>query len=223
MDIEQILSGIEAGFKNEQISTSAIVTVLLVASALSIYEFLIYRFVSKRSFYVKQFNIALAVIPIFIATIIMALQSNIVITLGTIGALAIIRFRTAVKDPIDMLYLLWSVHNGIVCGTGLYEVGILTSIVATVLVLVLDILPLKKAPYLLVINAEDIKTETIIVSTIKEYSCYQRIKSRNITNNGLDMIIEMRTKHESELLEKVSKIPGVKNMSLVTHDGESVI
>ncbi|MDD5016774.1 MAG: hypothetical protein PHO15_01580 [Eubacteriales bacterium] len=103
MDIESILENIKAGLNNQQITTQDILTVLLMVSILSIYEFLIYRFVSKRSFYSKQFNITLAVMPIFIATIIMTLQSNLIITLGTIGALAIIRFRTAIKDPTDML------------------------------------------------------------------------------------------------------------------------
>jgi hypothetical protein len=87
---------------------------------LSAYIFLIYRFVSKKSFYSKQFNLTLAIIPFFIATIIMTLQSNLIITLGTIGALAIIRFRTAIKDPMDMVYLLWAVHIGITCGAGQY-------------------------------------------------------------------------------------------------------
>jgi hypothetical protein len=119
---------------------------------LSAYIFLIYRFVSKKSFYSKQFNLTLAIIPFFIATIIMTLQSNLIITLGTIGALAIIRFRTAIKDPMDMVYLLWAVHIGITCGAGQYELSILTSISVTVLMLLLDLLPLQKAPYLLIVN-----------------------------------------------------------------------
>ena len=97
--------------------------VLLMVLVMSVYEFIVYRLVSHRSFYNKSFNISIAALPFFIATIILCLQSNLVITLGTIGALAIIRYRTAVKDPVDMLYILWSVHTGIVCGCQLYEVS----------------------------------------------------------------------------------------------------
>ena len=78
-----------------------------MVAILAIYEFFVYRIVSHRSFYNKSFNITTAILPFFISSIILCLQSNLVITLGTIGALAIIRFRTSVKDPVDMLYLLW--------------------------------------------------------------------------------------------------------------------
>ena len=93
-------------YSNESITTTAILSVLVMVLILAIYEFFIYRFVSHRSFYNKSFNITIAILPFFISTIILCLQSNIIITLGTIGALAIIRFRTAIKDPVDMLYLL---------------------------------------------------------------------------------------------------------------------
>lgn len=104
-----IFENIINNYSNASISTVTIISVLVMVLLLSVYEFIIYRFVSHRSFYNKSFNITIAILPFFISTIILCLQSNIIITLGTIGALAIIRFRTAVKDPVDMLYLLWSV------------------------------------------------------------------------------------------------------------------
>jgi len=223
MGILDILRNLGMGLRNEQITTTNILTVLVAVSILSIYEFLIYRFVSKRSFYSKQFNITLAAMPFFIATIIMTLQSNLVITLGTIGALAIIRFRTAIKDPTDMLYLFWSVHNGIICGTGLFEIGVLTSLAVTILILVLDLLPLKKASYLLIVNAEDIEKEEDVLRGVKKYSRFHRVKSRNLTKDGLDMILELRTSQEIPLMNEVAKIEGVINVSLVSHEGESIV
>ena len=127
-----IFENIIGSYSNESVSTVTIASVLLVSALLAIYEFFIYRFVSHRAFYNKSFNITIAILPFFISTIILCLQSNIVITLGTIGALAIIRFRTSIKDPVDMLYLLWSVYIGIICGCQLYEVGVLTSILVTI-------------------------------------------------------------------------------------------
>lgn len=155
--------------------------------------------------------------------IIYTLQSNLVITLGTIGALAIIRFRTAIKDPMDMVYLLWSVHTGIVCGAGLYELGIMTSLVATIIILVLDLVPLKKAPYLLTINARGIQSDADILAVIKKHARYPRVKARNLVQDELDMIVELRTRSEAPLLEAVSRIEGVSRVSLVSHDGESII
>ena len=118
--IFNLLESVRLNFSHDDITTSTILTMLVMVSIFSAYEFLVYRFISKRSFYSKHFNIALAIIPFFVASIIMALQSSLVVSLGTIGALAIIRFRTAIKDPLDMVYLFWSVHTGIVVGT---EIG----------------------------------------------------------------------------------------------------
>lgn len=222
-DLDRIFANIQAGFNNQQIVAHDIIAVLLMVGVMSLYEFLVYRYISKRSFYSKQFNISLALLPFFIATIIMALQSNLVITLGTIGALAIIRFRTAIKDPIDMVYLLWSTHIGIICGTGLYEVGILTSLFATVFIIVLDLVPIKKSSYLFIVNADSVSAEKEIMASVKSNAKIFKVKSRNLTKNKLDMIIELRTSKEQELLEAVSGVAGVLNSSLVSHDGENFI
>ena len=222
-DLDLIFANIQAGFHNKQIVAHDIIAVLLMVTVLAVYEFLVYRYISKHSFYSKQFNVSLALLPYFIATIIMSLQSNLVITLGTIGALAIIRFRTAIKDPIDMVYLLWSTHIGIVCGTGLYEVGLLTSLFATVLIIILDLVPIKKSSYLFIVNADNMRSESDIMGLVKANASYFRVKSRNLTKTKLDMIIELRTDKEQVLMEGVSKVQGVLNSSLVTHDGENFI
>ena len=106
--IQSVLNNIASTYSNDAVSTKIILSVLLMVLALSVYEFIVYRLVSHRNFYNRSFNISISVLPFFIATIILCLQSNLVITLGTIGALAIIRYRTAVKDPVDMIYILWS-------------------------------------------------------------------------------------------------------------------
>ena len=95
--------------------------------------------------------ILITILPYFISTIILCLQSNVVITLGTIGALAIIRFRTAVKDPVDMIYLLWSIHTGIICGCQLFPVAIITSIAVTILLLVLEHVHFGRKPFIIII------------------------------------------------------------------------
>ena len=136
--LEKAIESILNSYTSQTIGTAQVVSVLIVVLALALYEFVVYRVVSHRAFYNKSFNICIVVLPFFIATIVMCLQANIVITLGTIGALAILRFRTAVKDPVDMLYLLWSVHIGIVCGCQLYEIAVLTSLIVTVVLLLMN-------------------------------------------------------------------------------------
>ena len=122
-----------------------------------------------------------------------------------------------------MVYLLWSTHIGIICGTGLYEVGMLTSLFATLLIILLDLVPIKKSSYLFIVNADTISSEKDIMAKVKAHAKIFKVKSRNLTKNKLDMIIELRTDKEQELLESVSAIEGVLNSSLVSHDGENFI
>ena len=221
--MENFITNLKAGFVNKEITTADMIAVLLMVAILAAYQFVIYRFVSKRSFYSKSFNIAMAIIPFFVATIIMTLQTNMVITLGTIGALAILRFRTAVKDPMDMVYLFWSVHTGIVCGAGLYKLGIITSIIVTLFILLAEVIPLGKSPFLLIINAKADVDEDSIIAAVTANSYYRKVKSRVLTKDGLDLVIELGTKKESEIIKAVSDIDEVNTVSLIAHDGQDVV
>lgn len=204
------------------IGTTTILSVLCVVLILSIYEFLIYRYVSHRSFYNKQFNILIAVIPFFIATIILCLQANIVITLGTIGALAIIRFRTAVKDPIDMLYILWSVYIGIICGCQLYEVAVLTTLVVTIILVVLENIRFGRNPCVIILHCKD-SEEKSITEILSKYAKKFKIKSRNYTSNGIDYAIEILLKNPESLGEDLKASKFVDKFSIIEYDSEDIV
>ncbi len=217
-----ILESLAENYSNDGIATTTILAVLIMALVLSVYEFLVYRFVSHRSFYNKSFNITIAILPFFISAIILGLQSNIIITLGTIGALAIIRFRTAVKDPVDMLYLLWSVFIGITCGCQLYEVGILTSIVVTIMLVVFEKISFGRKPYVLILHSEkDIEDEITDLFESKKIS--NRFKSRNFTKNGFDYAIEFTYKNIKELNEALSKNSKVSKYSIIAYDADDIV
>ena len=218
----EIFENIINMYSNESITTTTILSVLLMVLVLSVYEFLVYRFVSHRSFYNKSFNITIAILPFFISTIILCLQSNIIITLGTIGALAIIRFRTAVKDPVDMLYLLWSVYVGIICGCELFEVGVLTSLFVTVLLVILEHLKFGRSPYVLIMHSSD-DIESDIVSLFKGKKSSYKIKSRNYTSNGYDYAIEFTTKDINNLKSELSGNKKVSKYSIIEYDADDIV
>lgn len=203
---------------------ATIISVLLMILVMSVYVFVVYRLVSHRSIYNKQFHTAILVIPFFIGSIVMALQSSIVITLGTIGALAIIRFRTAIKDSTDMVYLLWSIYIGISCGCQLYESCILTSLIVTLVLVAVNFLGGKifKNPYILVINAkEDIEVE--LTDTIKSCTDSIRLKSRNYTGKGVDYVYELSLKDPKELTDKIKGNKSVSQFSLLEYDNNDII
>lgn len=178
--IQSVLRNIASTYSSDAIGTKVILSVLLMVLVLSVYEFIVYGLISHRNFYNKSFTISIAILPFFISTIILCLQSNLVITLGTIGALAIIRYRTAIKDPVDMVYILWSIHTGIICGCQLYEVAVLTSLVVTILLLIMERILLGRKPYILVINMTE-NAENEIISALKETAGSFKVKSRNYT------------------------------------------
>lgn len=220
--IKVALENIMNSYHNSILYTSVVVAVLFAVLVLSVYEFLVYRLVSHRAFYNRSFNICIAILPFFISTIILCLQSNIVITLGTIGALAIIRFRTAVKDPVDMLYLLWSIHIGITCGCQLYEVSILTSLIVTIMLIVLEHISIGRKPFVVVLNCspEDEKT---VLEKISEQAGKYRVKSRNYTDRGLDIVLELSVKYPEKLSESIRTEKSVKKFSILEYDSDDIL
>ena len=164
---------------------------------------------------------SLAVVAVVTAAIILTVQSNIVISLGMVGALSIVRFRTAIKEPMDLAFMFWSISVGIICGAGLAEIAIILSLTITVGILVLDYFPIAKAPMLLVINSSDLDLEEKIIDTVKRYAKYYKVKSRNMTQSELDMVIETRCDDQSALIRSVMAIDGVLSASLLSHDGEA--
>ena len=208
-------------YNNPALYTSTILSVLGMTLVLSLLEFLVYRTVSQRKFYDKAFNICLAIIPFFISTIILSLQSNIVITLGTIGALAIIRFRTAIKNPVDMLYVLWSVHIGITCGCQLYELAVATFILVTILLIIFEYVKVGKTSFVLVFHY-DKEDETQVEQILRDECKKYRIKSKNYSSSGIDYVIDMTIKDTAPIAAKLREL-GVEKFSIIEYDNEDII
>ena len=208
------------GFTSMDITTGKIAATLIVTALLALYIFAIYRLVTRKVFYSKNFNISLAVMSLITAAIILAMQSNLVISLGMVGALSIVRFRTAIKDPMDLAFLFWSISIGIICGAGLYEIALVTSVGVTVFILVLDMLPVGKAPMMLVVNSSEMNGEKAVLDVVGKYARYYKVKSRNLSKGRLDLVIELKVKEESALVSDVAALDGMLSASMISHDGE---
>lgn len=208
------------GFASAEITTLTVCVALGIACALALYIFFVYRVVTRKTFYSKNFNISLAGITVITAALILTMQSSVVLSLGMVGALSIVRFRTAIKDPMDLMFLFWSISVGIICGAGLAQVAVILSLVITAGILILDRMPVAKAPMILVVNAPDLDAEDRIAEVVKKYAGSFHVKSRNLTANSLDLVIELRTREGSKLVREVMQVEGVTSASLLAHDGE---
>lgn len=207
-------------FTDPAVTMGDIAASLGMAAVLALYIYLIYKLVTRSAFYSRDFNKSLAMLPVITAGILLAMQSSFVISLGSVGALSIVRFRNAVKDPMDLVFLFWSISIGIVCGAKLYALAVLLSLVLTVLVFVLDFIPAAKSPMLLVMNGSDASVETALQPILKQQAKAAHMKSRNLTTAGIDLIVELRPNDPAALVQACAALPGVQSVSLLDHDGQ---
>lgn len=215
-----IKKSILQGFTNTDIPTIQIVMTLGITFLIALYIFFIYRMVNKTALYDKSFHVSMAIISVITAGIIIAMQSSIVISLGMVGALSIVRFRTAIKNPMDLLFLFWSIGVGIICGAGLFEIALVVSLMVTVGIFFLEFMPDNKKPYLLIINGSRELDEKEVIDCVRQYGKNVKVRSRNMKKSGTDYIIEVHTKQEKELLDSLSSVEAIAQMSLLSHEGE---
>ena len=213
--IDSFLNGTTAG-----IDLKTVLTVLAVTAAPALYIFFIYRLVTRKTFYSVTFNLSLIAMALITAAIILTIQSNIVLSLGMVGALSIVRFRTAVKDPLDLVFLYWAISVGIICGAGLAVIAVILTLVVSLVVLFMQKFPVKKLSMILVVNSSDIDSDGRILEEVRKHCKSFRVRSRNLTADSLDMIVEVNVTGESGLVRDVLKIEGVTAASLLSHDGE---
>lgn len=194
---------------------------MFLACFLGVYIFILYKSTGKAAFYSRDLNVTLAGMPVIVAAIMIAMQSNLIVSLGMVGALSIVRFRNAVKNPLDLLYLFWSISAGIICGVGLYLLAFILCIIMTILLLILEMLPNAKASSLLVLRFTSGSIVWEAVSKIfDKHSKYWKEKSRSIKNGETEIIIELKVKEEENLLKELETLKGFSQINFLSHDGE---
>lgn len=212
----------KSSFLNElsSISHATAGLYLLMAAAFGFYIFLIYRVVTRKSFYNKSFNLSLWVLTVIIAAIIIAISSNIVLSLGMVGALSIVRYRTAIKDPMDLVFLFWAIAEGIICGAGMPILAAMLAVVLSLGLFILDFLPKVKPMKILTVSAESKDWEDQILDAVKAHCKHYAVKSKVISGGNLNLVIEFSSEDERACIDTLAGLPGVSAVSSLTHDGE---
>lgn len=207
-------------FAVADLSFAEVAAIFGITLLFALYIFWIYRIFARKNFYNKSFNVALAAIALITAAVIIAIQSSVVVSLGMVGALSIVRFRTAVKDPLDLVFMFWALAVGIICGVGLFNIAGVLSIVVTATIFVLDRLPVAQAPMILMIQTLYCDMEGDISGIVSEYTKYYKVKSRNISPEQTSIVMELRVKEAGDLVQKLSSVEGVSYVSMIDHEGE---
>lgn len=205
---------------SSNISVTDICITLIYAFISSIFIYFIYKITSKDVIYSKKFNVSMCLMSIITSAIILSMQSNITVSLGMVGALSIVRFRTAIKEPRDLLFLFWSISNGIIIGSGIYMIAIILAIVLGIAMLFFDIIPENKSSYILVVYFKNVTNKQIEI-ILKSYKIKYKLKSSNLSSKESSYIYEVKLKKDKEFLNEILKIKGITEVSLLNQDGES--
>lgn len=202
------------------VNITDVLKVMLITFIISLYIFFIYRFMTRKTFYDKSFNISLPAVALITAAIIITIQSSVIVSLGMVGALSIVRFRTAIKDPMDLVFMFWAIATGIICGAGLYMVAFIAALTITLVIYLLDQFPMIQPQKILVIQASAKDKEEAVIKSIAQHTKYYKVKSKNISREGLNMVVAVKTKEDSLLVQNLSDMENIEYVSLLDYDGE---
>lgn len=198
------------------------VIALGLAFALGLFIVLVYKKTFRGVMYSSTFAVSLMFMTLITTLIIMAISSNVILSLGMVGALSIVRFRAAIKDPIDIAFLFWAISSGIVLGAGLIPLAVVGSLFIGVVMLVFMNRKSTDNPYLLIINCQDDESEELVMSHVGEKVKKHVIKSKTAAEgSGIELTVEIRLKDMStKFVNEIRQIAGVRNAVLVSYNGE---
>lgn len=194
---------------------------LAIALIIGLFIFVIYKKTCKGIMYSQNFALSLIGLSLVTTLVIMAVTSNVILSLGMVGALSIVRFRAAIKEPVEIVYLFWAIAVGIVVGAGLIPLALIGSIVIGIVLLVFSTRRTHDNPYMLVTHIKDEKAENGLYKILKEDTDKYVVKAKTVTGDGIELSCEIKIKDAStEFVNKINSINGVSGVSLVSYNGE---
>lgn len=199
------------------LTASDIVAVFVVTLALGLYIFLIYRHQTKSAFYSKDFNMTLPGLSVVTAGIMVAMQANLLVSLGMVGSLSIVRFRTAVKSPIDLLYLFWAISIGIISGVGLYGLAVLVCCCVTCVLIGLKCLDSVSLTNLVIVTATPKADIEKVKDAIKKFSKKSKQASIILKNEQSEYVYEVRSSDLEKMANAISEIKGIVSVNVVSN------
>lgn len=202
-------------------STLDVLLALGLAFVIGLYIFLIYKKTYQGVMYSDSFGVSLIAMAMITSLVIIAVTSNVVLSLGMVGALSIVRFRTAIKEPMDIAFLFWAIAVGIVLGAGLLPLAIIGSVIIGIIIVVFSTRKIGDTPYILVVSCENEETESAAYELIKEDAKKSLLKSKSVNKLGIELTYEVRIKDDNTgFVNKISAVNGVTNAVLVSYNGE---
>lgn len=206
------------GFNNNVPSVKLMILCLAAALLLGFYIYAVYRLSCNSSFYSPDFNLSLIMISVITCAIILTIQSSVIVSLGMVGALSIVRFRTAVKSSIDLVFLFWAISIGIITGTSLIGLAVFVSVLLSVLIVVFRHISIpSKNSYYVSVETTDVKASDKIIECIKGFDSHYKILSQNMSGGKLKVTIEIHTLNPGDILSSLNELELVNSVNVIAH------
>lgn len=194
---------------------------MLVSLVVGLFIFIVYKKTFSGVMYSTGFAMTLVGLSLVTTLVIMAVTSNVVLSLGMVGALSIVRFRTAIKEPMEIVYLFWALAAGIVIGAGMIPLAIIGSIIIGIILLIFANRKIHTNPFIFVINCADEQAENEALDLLEKSVERYIVKSKTVSKNGIELTAELRTKDATtSFVNRINDIANVENATLVSYNGE---
>ncbi|MCL2172514.1 MAG: DUF4956 domain-containing protein [Candidatus Bathyarchaeota archaeon] len=220
---EQLAQIFSFNFLNNSASISIpdMIVTLLVTFALGLFIFGVYTKTFKGVMYSSTFGISLIAMSMITSLVILTVSSNLILSLGMLGALSIVRFRTVIKEPLDLVYLFWAITVGIVVGAGVFPLAIIGSVMIGIILFIFVNRKTNDTPYVVVISCTGDKSEALSLRLLNEHTKKHVVKAKSVSKNGVELTVEVRLKESSsQFVNALLSVDGVSNATLVSYNGE---
>ena len=224
MSVQDVIkkSILESEMYNQAISLSTIMTIvidLVVALAMGLLIYYIYKRFYKGVVYSRNFAITLVGMTVLTSMVTLAISTNIVISLGMVGALSIVRYRTAIKEPLDLMYMFWAITTGITVGASMYILAVLAAIIMIVLVLAFSRETGSRRCYIMIVHYRENETGDEIIRLLNRVKYI--VRSKVMRDEETELTLQVSCKHNNlAFTEKIKELPNVKDVILLEFDGE---
>lgn len=205
----------------KSVSIFDMVLTIVLSFGIGLFIFLVYKKTYRGVMYSAGFGTTLIALTMITSVVILAVTSNVVLSLGMVGALSIVRFRTAIKDPLDIAFLFWSIGAGIVLAAGMIPLAIIGSVCIGLILLVFVNKKSNTHPYMVVLSCVNHAVEVKAMDLIAKNVLRTTVKSKSASKNGIEMNIEVRLKDDNtDFINILSQMPGVNSAVIVSYNGD---
>lgn len=194
---------------------------ILLSFGIGLFIFLIYKKTYRGVMYSASFGTTLVALTMITSVVILAVTSNVVLSLGMVGALSIVRFRTAIKEPLDIAFLFWSIGAGIVLAAGMIPLAVISSVIIGIVLLVFVNKKSYSHPYMVVLSCCDHESETSAAEFLNKNVIKSVVKSKSAVKGAVELNIEVRLKDDNtDFVSTLSEMQGVNSAVIVSYNGE---